>query len=188
MAHPPPVFKASTEQALAFAEQEGFGLLCSTHNHHILSTPVPFIFGKDRSELYCHIARSNPQWQSLASATLQILGAHAYISPSVYETPGVPTWNYQTVSIQGRCSLIDDIEHKKAIIIETTRHFEAGRASPWDADFNENLLNAIVVIKMQISDVQGKFKLSQNRSLEDQKNVKADLAARGNPLHRVMNG
>lgn len=138
--------------------------------------------------LIMHMARANPQWKSieLGAAGLAIIhGPQAYISPSNYEGKMtdhkvVPTWNYQSVHLSGMVEVSEDVELLRQIVSDLTDFHERERVKPWsarEADFKylEAQLHGIVAITLRITSVEAKYKLSQNRSLEDRKRVIGDL-------------
>jgi len=135
-----------------------------------------------------HLARANPHWRDFAGetgTTCVFHGPHAYISPTWYtERPAVPTWNYAVVHAIGTPTVIDDQQRVAEIIDETLATFEpALRDAAADGyppeDYRAPLLRAIVGFEMPIERLDGKFKLGQNRSAEDQAGVRAALHAQG---------
>jgi transcriptional regulator len=121
-----------------------------------------------------HVARANPQWRRFDGATPALaifMGPHGYVSPSGYVTaPSVPTWNYAVVHVTGRPRVVDG-EATAAIVARLVEAYEAGRPGRWSGelppDFHARQLEAIVGFEMSIDDVQGKFKLGQNRTDAD---------------------
>jgi len=153
---------------------------------HLLPTPEPF------GVLRGHIARANPLWRDLVSdvETLAIFhGPDAYISPSWYATKQesgkvVPTWNYTVVHAYGSLRVIDDAAWVRAQLEALTQHNEADFPEPWavaDApeDFTEKLIGAVVGIEMVITRLIGKWKVSQNQPLQNQRSVIQGLNASG---------
>jgi len=161
-----------------------------------VSTLMPFIW--DQSEmrdgyygkLVMHMAAANPQWQSMRSnnkALAIIRGQQAYISPTNYEKKFtdhkvVPTWNYQSLHLTGTVEVSEDRELLHQIVSELTDFHEADRKAPWavseaDHDYITLELEAIVAVIFHVEKVEAKFKLSQNRSSEDQERIIADLEA-----------
>ena len=112
--------------------------------------------------------------------TLQ--GSHDYVSPSWYETPGVPTWNYQAVHLYGNCRLISASNELAALLEKLTMKYEAALTPPWQPDYRATLLDAIVGLEIDITEVQCKYKLSQNRSESDQIHVSRQLEATGSKM------
>jgi transcriptional regulator len=145
--------------------------------------PAPF------GTLHGHVARANPQWantRSGAPALAIFLGPNAYISPSWYPTKQetgkvVPTWNYLSVHAYGEISFSDDRADLLNLVGALTEEHEASRTSPWavaDApgDYVEKMLGAIIGFKLVISRLEGKWKMSQNRSDQDSAGVRKGLA------------
>lgn len=151
------------------------------------ATHLPMLLDGSRGPLGTlqgHLARSNPQWEVLESAGEVLLifhGPHAYVSPTWYEVElAVPTWNYAVVHAYGRARLIEEEAPLRQIVEELTRTFEASRPEPWSTDrlpeeWLQKLLRGIVGFEVEITRLQGKYKLGQNRSLEDQRRVAAAL-------------
>ena len=134
-----------------------------------------------------HMARANPQWRQFDRAhdVLAVFsGPHAYVSPSWYEThPAVPTWNYAAVHVYGRARVIDDPAAARAHMQRLVEHHEASFEAPWRMDlpqpYETSMLRAIVAFEIEISRLEGKFKLSQNRDEIDRRNVADRLDALG---------
>ena len=128
------------------------------------------------------MARIKSQWQQIDNQKVLVClnGPHDYISPSWYDTPGVPTWDYQTVHIYGEARCTDDPETLKKLVDQLSTIHESGFEKPWEIDYKESMLRGIIGIEIDIQDIQCKFKLSQNRSLEEQQKISAKLKARGN--------
>ena len=134
------------------------------------------------------MARANAHWRDFDGATETTCvfhGPHAYISPRWYtQRPAVPTWNYAVVHAIGMPTLIDDQQRLAEIIDETLGTFdpalrEAGADGYLPEDYRAPLLKAIVGFEMPIERLDGKFKLGQNRSAEDQAGIRAGLQAQG---------
>ena len=177
------------EAIFEFAEENAFGQLISTLDGELFSTHLPFLFSKDKKNITCHLARQNPQSANLEGQEVLITlsGPHAYISPSWYTAPGVPTWNYQAIHIYGTAKVFTDPERLKVVVDSLTNKYESAFESPWQPDYKASMLRAIVGVEIAITRVQGKYKLSQNRSLEDQARVIAQLNTLGeNSLAKAM--
>lgn len=176
----------------ALIEANNFATLISNVDGRPFATHLPFIGSLEEGRLYAHMARANPHWQALATERAQALvifeGPHAYISPSWYANAGVPTWNYATVHVYGVFCVIDDLkEHERVLNALTAKH-EAQRVCPWQPDFGAPLLSgmlgATLAFRIDISEIQGKFKLSQNRPAEDRANVISELTNSGYDTER----
>jgi transcriptional regulator len=137
-----------------------------------------------------HMAKQNPHWQAFGPAeTLAIFGGpHAYVSPSLYE-PGdhVPTWNYVAVHAYGspRILRLDESgEAVKGVLRELIRANDPAFEAAWEAmdgNYRDNMLKGIVAFEMAVTRLEGKAKLSQNRSRVDQAAVADSFLASGDP-------
>ncbi len=142
--------------------------------------------------LYGHVSRANAQWRDFETAaeTLVIFqGPHSYVSPSWYEVElSVPTWNYAAVHAYGTPQLITDHETCYNVLDKLVRLHEAPFARPWQFqlpdDYVQKMMRGIVVFGMRITRLEGKFKLSQNRSQTDQEQVALMLQQSADPLSR----
>ncbi len=164
---------SAAEEIYAFLDANAFGQLISLQDGRLTAAHLPFLVAEDRKHLFCHLARQNPQWQQLEDQQVLItfLGAHDYISPSWYQTAGVPTWNYQALHIYGRCRVFDDPAQLSSLVDMLSQRYESGFETPWKPQYREAMLKAIVGVDIEIEDIQCKFKLSQNRPAEDQQGV-----------------
>ena len=147
------------------------------------ATHLPFLLDPDRGAygvLRGHMARSNPQWRGFTDGkgTLVIFqGPHAYISTAWYAEPlAVPTWNYATAHVYGAPQCVDEAELRQ-ILLDTVRTFETAGAAPLPADYFEKMMRGVVGFEVPISRIEGKFKLSQNRSDQDRHGVVKALSA-----------
>jgi transcriptional regulator len=91
----------------------------------------------------------------------------------------VPTWNYQAVHIYGMCQVFEEATKLKQIVEALTTKFESTFDKPWQPDYAASMLRGIVGIEVEINEIQCKYKLNQNRSLEDQLLVKKQMEKRG---------
>ena len=171
------------EDIFAFIEANAFGQLITNVQGRPFSTHLPFLLSADRTRLFAHVAKQNPQHAEIESqeALITFSGPHGYISPSWYSTPGVPTWNYQAVHVYGQCKLINQPHEIKAIVGQLTHEYEAGYKSPWQPEYHPAMLNAIIGIEIEINEIQAKYKLSQNRPAQDQIQVIEQLKRSGSP-------
>jgi transcriptional regulator len=180
----PKHFEQTDERALwDFVDEHSFGTLLTMADGRPFASHVPFLVDRDAKRLHCHVARANPQWLHLASSS-QVLaifrGPHGYISPTWYVEPGgVPTWNYAVVHAEGVAHSVDDAEHKRRHVEALAARFERDRPMPWAPEFDPRRLAGIVGIEIRVDKLEGKLKLSQNRSAADRAAVIAQLEATG---------
>ena len=191
------------ELVAAFLIEHPMAQLVTLTEDGLVATPLPMLYepdGEEMGSLVGHVARANRQWTN-TSADVEALaifnGANAYVSPNWYPSKAehgkvVPTWNYETVHIRGRFIAHDETEWKRALVTRLTEHHESQFAAPWavsdaPADYIETMLNAIVGIEVQITSIQAKRKLSQNRPAADIAGTIAGLSALGGPSADVAN-
>jgi transcriptional regulator len=161
------------------------------------ANPVPLLLDATRGAqgtLVGHVARGNPLWRHIEAGTDAQLGALAiFHGPQAYVTPNwypakqadgkvVPTWNYIVVHAHGRLRTIHDPQWLLALVTRLTDVNEAGEAAPWrvtdaPASYIQQMLRAIVGIELPITRLEGKWKVSQNRSVADRRGVAAGLQA-----------
>ncbi|MFS2156198.1 FMN-binding negative transcriptional regulator [Pseudomonas sp. Pseusp122] len=188
-------------------EQTRLAIVVTHDENGIQASHLPLLFNPDQGPfgtLYGHLAKANPQWRALqtrAEAMVIFAGADAYVSPAFY--PGkaehgkvVPTWNYQAVHAYGRADVFTDADRLLQVVSDLTDKHEGSRAQPWavadaPAEYIDKMLGAIVGFALPISSLEGKRKLSQNRSTEDMAGVREGLLAsadvRDLELAKLMN-
>jgi transcriptional regulator len=173
----------------AVVERESFAqLICADARGAPVCTPVPFIRRDGR--LWTHLAAANPQGGLLAdgrAVLCQFLGPHAYVSPSLYVEPDhVPTWNYVQVAVTGRMAAVDR-DRSRWIVEETVREHEGRRTSPWPIEKMgqrvKDLLGGIRAFEVLVDGIEGRYKLSQNRSAADRQAV-IDALCHGDQTER----
>jgi transcriptional regulator len=190
-----PRFNALDDDAAIRAMVRGIGsaeLITMGEDGYPLATRLPVVWEDDR--LILHLARANPHWRAIpadgdVAALAVITDAEAYVSPAWYASKAehgrvVPTWNYSAVHITGRVRRHDDSEWVRRAVTLLTEEHESGRREPWavtdaPATYIDKQLRAIVGLELTIERVEGKVKLSQNRSEEDRAGVVAGLWAEG---------
>ncbi|MFV2031439.1 MAG: FMN-binding negative transcriptional regulator [Gammaproteobacteria bacterium] len=167
------------EKIFAFIDANAFGQLISHVDGRLVSSHLPFLISADHRYLLGHLARPNPQWKDISGQEILITlqGPHEYISPTWYSSPGVPTWNYQAVHIYGKCQAFNDPARLKQVVDSLTEKYESAFDQSWKPDYAASMLRGIVGIEVEISEIQCKFKLSQNRSDTDQIQVIEALGA-----------
>ncbi len=190
----PPAFVENRPDVLhGLIRTQPLGLLITAGAAGIVANPLPFqlVVAGECVLLRAHLSRANPQLAELDDNACLVVfqGAHAYVSPSWYATKAetgkvVPTWNYIIVQAHGRARRIDDPTWLRAQIGALTEARETGRPEPWavgDApdDFIAGQVRGIVGIEIAVTRMDGKWKLSQNRSEADRSGVIEGLAAQG---------
>jgi len=167
-----------------------FATLVTPGEPEPLVTHLPLLLGADGGPygtLFGHFARANPHARSEATGESVAIfhGPHAYVTPSWYADPAaaVPTWNYAVAHLHGVIELATDPAETRAVLDMLVERFESDRVAPWQLGLAPDrlaaMVNAIVGFKMRVTRIEAKFKLSQNRSPDDQRRVAAGLAAEG---------
>ena len=170
-----------------WVREYSFGLLITIGDDGLpVATHLPFLLETNGEQvtLRAHIARANPQWRGFESGREVLCvfsGPHAYVSPSWYAThPSVPTWNYVAVHAYGVPRIVEG-NALTELLAETTAQFENGFAEPWTMaslsdEYLRHMENAIVGLEIPIARLEGKRKMSQNRSAIDQAQVRVALS------------
>ena len=180
------------ETLVSFMRAHSFATLVSLLDGSPVASHIPLIVGWQGGvvSLRGHLAMPNPQWRVFGSGeSLAIFsGPHAYISPSLYEKrESVPTWNYMAVHAYGSpriFRLAESREAVKAMLEAMIETYDPSYKSQWDElsdGFREGMLNGIVGFEMVVTRLEGKYKLSQNRSQADQQRVAASLSQSPDP-------
>ena len=178
-------------------QANSFATLVSSADNVPCASHIPLVITieEDVVKLSGHLAKPNPQWQAFGSAeSLAIFtGPHAYISPAQYEKhESVPTWNYIAVHAYGVPKIImlnDSPKAMNKMINQMIDTYDVHYQSHWDGlsnQFREGMMDGIVGFEMAVTRLEGKYKLSQNRSQADQKNVSDTLLQSSDPATRAV--
>ncbi|MER8608439.1 FMN-binding negative transcriptional regulator [Mesorhizobium sp. M1233] len=190
----PPHFQETRQDVLhGLIRAHPLGLLVSNGVEGPVANAIPFLLDADvppNGRLRAHLAKANPQWRLLADNPLaRVLvvfqGADAYVTPSWYETKRetgkvVPTWNYALVQVRGIVTVIEDQDWLAEQISDLTMSQEGSRSAPWavtdaPAPFIQSQIKGIVGLEIEITEISGKWKVSQNRPAADRVGVAEGL-------------
>jgi len=181
-------------QLHALMRARPFATLVSAGAAGLMATHLPTVLKDDGPYglIECHVARANPHWREFAAGAEALLifqGPEGYITPNWYASKAehgkvVPTWNYAVVHAYGRAEAMDDVAWLRRHVGELTAQQEKSEAKPWavtDApdSFIAGMARAIVGLRAPIARLEGKWKMSQNREIEDRKGVVEGLGRRG---------
>jgi transcriptional regulator len=171
------------------------GMLITHGSGGLEANHLPFLLDAQQGPqgtLLAHVARANPVWREAGEGDAVLVvfrGANGYISPSWYPAKQethrfVPTWNYEVVHAHGLLRIHDDERFVRSMVARLTREQEAGEPTPWKmgdapADYLAEQLAGIVGLEIELSRIEGKRKLSQNRELRDFRGAVDALEARG---------
>jgi len=198
MYNPPAFIEDRPDEIRAIIEAASLPVLVSPAQGGLLATHLPLrLLGADR--LVGHFAKANRHWLDFdpqADSLAIFTAAEGYISPSWYATKGengkvVPTWNYQAVHATGRLEIVQDAAPLLEIVTALTNHHEAPRAKPWavsdaPADYIASQLKGIVGVILHITKLEGKAKLSQNKTAADQEGALKGVAQENHQLASAM--
>lgn len=174
-------------------------LMSGAPDPDISHLPLLLDTGNSGTVLRGHVARANPHWRAALDGIAAVAifsGPQAYVSPQWY--PGkrndarvVPTWNYQVVHAHGRLRAIDDPVWLHRLVSDLTAMHESAFAEPWavtDAptDYIDKMLGAIVGFELVVTRLEGKWKLSQNKTPADRTGAIEGLAARDDAHSRAV--
>ncbi len=175
----PAAFKVEDRSLLYdFIERYSFATLITTAEGIPFASHLPLLLDREREVLLGNLARANPHWQSfdgMHEGLIIFSGPHAYISPSWYATsPAVPTWNYAAVHVYGTPRLLE-ADQLSGLLARLVSHYEAGNERPWQydlpEDYRQRMERAVVGVEVPITRIEGKFKLGQNRTVEDRRGM-----------------
>jgi transcriptional regulator len=173
---------------LAFMRAHNFATLVSQVEGAPFATHLPVTLAVEGDALVCygHFAKANPQWRTLGDQTTLLMfgGPHAYVSPQWYEkAENVPTWNYMAVHAYGTARLMDSTTEREAVlsvIADLIGQHEPSYQAQWDSlsdKYRDGMLQGIVGFVLTVERLEGKYKLSQNRTPTDQTTVADHLLA-----------
>jgi transcriptional regulator len=169
-----------------FMRRNSFAVLTTQCDGGLIASHVPILLDAEAGPRGCllgHMARANPQWRRVDGEVLVIFsGPHTYVSPSWYREEGtVPTWNYVAVHVYGTFQIVEDRPALLGILRKSVQTYEASRPDPWVFDESagpvETMLKAIIGFRIEITKLEGKWKLSQNHSEERRRRVVRALEA-----------
>ncbi len=191
---PPQFLMKDHEEKVIFLKNNSFGILFSVHNGEPYATHIPLIYSVEdgREFLFGHIARANPQWSDMDGQKVMAVfqGPHAYVSPSWYvERDQVPTWDYIAVHVTGKLEILGNKETE--LLIGDMLNFYGK-----DADISNhlrevhfsNMIKAVVGFRIIIEKIEGKKKLSQNKSVETQKRIINELITSDDRMSQDLGG
>ena len=192
-----PTHFAQTDTAtlVAFMRRFSFATIVSQVEGRPFATHLPFAVEYAETgevTLLAHFAKANLQWQTLETQDILVVFSepHAYISPSLYEKElNVPTWNYVAVHAYGRATLISD-EAQVFDLLEKQMHtFEKEYLLQWSGlpqEYKNAMVKGIVAFQMEITQLEGKEKLSQNKKSTEREKIMAHLADSPDGMARQM--
>jgi len=173
------------QEAISFMQRYSFATIVTVKDNIPSATHLPFIVSlrDDEIVLTSHFAKANPQADELLDGNPLVIFAepHAYISPKHYESEqSVPTWNYIAIHAYGQATLIESPEEKAKLLEQTIRFYEDDYLKKWSGlpgDYKLKMMKGIIGFEITVTELQGKKKLSQNRSDVEKERIITDLSS-----------
>lgn len=193
---PGPFSETDTQILTGLVQKYPLGLLVTSGSSGLLASPIPFLYRvkDDKPMLLAHLAKANTHWKDLVGlkeCLVVFQGAENYVTPDWYPSKQtthkvVPTWNYEMVQVKGIPTVIESSDWLRSQVGDITDSMEQKRKAPWKvadapADFIESQLKAIVGLEIEITEIKGKWKMSQNRPVEDALGVVKGLSDPNDP-------
>jgi transcriptional regulator len=187
--------EADTARLHEFMRQHSFAVLTSHGEGGLVASHLPLLLDPGagpHGHLLGHMARANRQWRGVAGEVLAVFsGPHAYVSPAWYDEAGtVPTWNYVAVHAYGNFQVVEERDGLLEILRRSVLTYESPRPEPWAFDESEphveRLLRAIVGFRIEITRLEGKWKLSQNHPERRRRKVIRALGTRADHDSQVI--
>jgi transcriptional regulator len=172
-------------------EDQPFASLITMGSSGLFASHIPMVLEQSggKGQLRGHISRANPQWRDYTPSVQALAifsGPQHYITPNWYlekQESGkvVPTWNYVVVHAYGYLKIIEDGAWLLTHLASLTNIHEAASPVPWKiedapADYIASQVKGIVGLEMEVTRLEGKWKVSQNRSEQDRNGVAEGLA------------
>jgi transcriptional regulator len=180
-----------------FMRRYSFATLVTNGEAGLTASHIPVVVIENDGRLptlFAHVAKANPQWRNLDGNTEVLFifqGPHGYVSPSLYGVqPSVPTWIYTAVHAYGTPVVVEDEDEARRHVFTLVEQYESGAEHPWvlnlPPEYTSRMLRQIVPFRVELTRVEGKFKLSQNRDQSDRDSVTAAFEASADPRLREL--
>lgn len=184
------------EELLAFMRRYSFATLVTMKDTFPVATHLPLVIRKEGDQVILsgHFAKANEQWKALAGNNVLVIFSepHAYVSPRHYDqTLNVPTWNYLSVHAYGNGHIIRDERQVFRILELMIDTYEQEYRQQWDAlplTYKQKMLNGIVSFEIRVTELQGKKKLSQNKSAQERSRIIEAFSNSGQKNERELAG
>ena len=167
------------QEAISFMQKYSFATIVTAVNGVPEATHLPFLVKQENDKVYLlsHFAKANPQSAQITDKTSLVIFTepHAYISPKNYEKEeNVPTWNYIAIHAYGKAVIMEEESKKAELLKHTINFYDAGFMQQWDKlsdHYKSKMMKGIVAFEIEVTDLQGKQKLSQNRTEQERENI-----------------
>ncbi|MEO8512506.1 MAG: FMN-binding negative transcriptional regulator [Ignavibacteria bacterium] len=184
-------------QLVEFMKEYNFATIVNSAKKRYWATHIPFLVEEPKGDviLKAHMAKANPQWANFRDDEEVLVifqEPHSYISPKLYENKvSVPTWNYIAVHAYGVPHILPSIEEKISLLEDSFKVFEPSFKAQWETlpeDYKNELLGGIVAFEIKVTNIEGKFKLSQNRTEGDRERIINKLSQKDDKVKQDIAG
>ena len=176
----PKHFQMTETEIKTFIKQNAFATLTLIDDGNLIQAAVPLLYLEDTHQFIGHFAGQNAFCAALSvkptrTVSISIIGADGYIGAGWYpDNEQVPTWNYEMITGKGQITSLDNRDDKLDVLKQMTTHFEVRAGSDWTIDKlpekkREAMLNAILAFEISDLKLEGKAKLSQNKTEEQRR-------------------
>jgi transcriptional regulator len=183
-------------ELLEFMRANSFALFVTGTGGALHASHLPVtVEARDGSVfIHSHMARNNPQWKEFFDDDVLVVfsGAHAYVSPRWYaadQVERVPTWNYAAVHAYGKVALNEDRKAKHASQRRLVQTLDPQWLPTFDAlsqAYVDKMLEGIVTFDIEVSRLETRWKLSQNRGRQEMELIAAQLEKSGDPMEKAL--
>ena len=179
---------------VSFLRRFSFATIITSKNDIPIATHLPFLIEEKDDQLFLHghFAKQNEQWKDIENSPVLVIfhEPHAYVSPTNYEKErNVPTWNYIAVHAYGKGHLITEHDELLHLLEETIHAFETSYMQQWNQlpeKYRSGQMEGIVGFKIEITELQAKEKLSQNKTVNEQKKIIASFSLSNDTNHQLI--
>lgn len=167
------------EEMVAFMKQFSFATIITAKENFPVATHLPFLVSvkEDKIILTSHFAKANEHWAAVVENKVLVIFTepHAYISPKNYDKElNVPTWNYISIHAYGQGKFVTQTDEVIEILKATIGNYELAYMQQWDSlpeDFKLKMIKGIVAFEIEVTELQAKKKLSQNKTDAEQRRI-----------------
>jgi len=186
-------FEDYTEQ-IAFMKQYSFATIVSIKDHIPIATQLPFQINEHADKLFLssHFAVANEQAKYIVENTSLVIFSepHAYISPVHYDKEeSVPTWDYIAVHAYGTARIINNEDEKIEVLEQMIKTYDSAYLDQWRGlsdRFKKGMLRGIVAFELEVTDLQGQKKISQNKTAVERERIATYLEKGDNPIEKSI--
>ncbi len=190
----PKHYQGKQKDAIKFMKRFSFGTIITSIDNVPVATHLPFVISErdDQVIITSHLSKANPHWEHLESSENLIIFSepHAYISPKNYEKKeNVPTWNYLAVHAYGKAKIIKGLDNNVAVLESMIQQFEPEYHKQWSTlsdEYKQRMVKGIVAFEIQVSKLESKEKLSQNKKKPERESIIESLSRSSDSNEKML--